>query len=58
MESNRGKQGERRVSAQFPGSGANAVPALSLPDGERRGAEKESSSDTKDAALSSVTLPL
>lgn len=51
-----GKQGDTRVSAQLLGSDANADPALSLPDGERCGAEKASSSDTKDAVLSFISL--
>lgn len=51
-----GKQGETRASAQPTGSDANAVPALSLPDGERCGAEKASGSDMKDAVLSFIAL--
>lgn len=51
-----GKQGETRASAQPIGSNANAVPALSLPDGERCGAEKASGSDMKDAVLSFISL--
>lgn len=58
MERKGGKQGETRVSAQFLGSSTNTVPGLSLPVGKNHGAEKESSSDMKDAVLSSVVLPV
>lgn len=53
-----GKQGETRVSAQFPGRGANAAPVFGAPGGEHPGAEKESSSSMKDSVLSSVMLPM
>lgn len=56
MERKGGKHGDTRISAQFLGSSANTVPALSLLDGEHRGAGKESGSDMKDAVLSFVML--